>query len=483
MMTRVRLVLLTLAILLAGSHAHAQWSSNTAAGIFYPGNVSVAGNLEVADAAPGAAELSRNGVDWTGSSGLANEWQTWYWNASGGSITFATSTVTGNGFTGNAQRVVYQTVSGTTGGKLYQPILFLKDHQYKISFRYRSYTTLQVVLGDNEAGMVLPPNTGNAIAVTLLASPLIQDRPNLDFYAPGGGVTSVAGTWFEIDDVSVKETTAGNVMVRGLVTGGGAKGLKVGLDGNVGIGIPNPAVQLHVVGSGYSTIAAGRRTDLPSISSLIALDSTSGAWSLQNSSGDLIFFAGGTLGTSTGTERLRLATSGQAVVGGTWAGVQSTDRLAVNGDARFSGTVRGGNIQANYQDVAEWVPASESMSPGMVVVVDDDSHNTVTVSTRPYDTRVAGVVSARPGLLLGIEGPGQEMIATTGRVKVRVDASQAAIHAGDLLVTGRKPGVAMRSEPIEVGGAKIHRPGTLIGKALEPLAQGEAEILVLLSLQ
>ena len=43
--------------------------------------------------------------------------------------------------------------------------------------------------------------------------------------------------------------------------------------------------------------------------------------------------------------------------------------------------------------------------------------------------------------------------------------------------------MAMKSEPLDLGGAKIHRPGTLIGKALEPLAKGTGEILVLLSLQ
>ena len=41
----------------------------------------------------------------------------------------------------------------------------------------------------------------------------------------------------------------------------------------------------------------------------------------------------------------------------------------------------------------------------------------------------------------------------------------------------------MRSEPIEFNGRKIHQPGTIIGKALQPLASGEGEILVLLSLQ
>jgi hypothetical protein len=41
----------------------------------------------------------------------------------------------------------------------------------------------------------------------------------------------------------------------------------------------------------------------------------------------------------------------------------------------------------------------------------------------------------------------------------------------------------MRSEPVSVGGINMHRPGTIIGKALEPLNEGEGEILVLLSLQ
>ena len=41
----------------------------------------------------------------------------------------------------------------------------------------------------------------------------------------------------------------------------------------------------------------------------------------------------------------------------------------------------------------------------------------------------------------------------------------------------------MLSEMLDVGGVKLHRPGTLIGKALEPLESGQGEILVLLSLQ
>ena len=66
---------------------------------------------------------------------------------------------------------------------------------------------------------------------------------------------------------------------------------------------------------------------------------------------------------------------------------------------------------------------------------------------------------------------------------MKVDASRGPINIGDLLVTSDVPGVAMKSEPIEIGGRKMHMPGTLIGKALEPLEKGKGEILVLLSLQ
>ena len=157
--------------------------------------------------------------------------------------------------------------------------------------------------------------------------------------------------------------------------------------------------------------------------------------------------------------------------------------LHVVGNARIDGTLTGTNIQAQYQDVAEWVPATEDLAPGTVVVLDPEIDNTVVKSTRAYDTTVAGVVSAQPGIVLGVAGASKEQVATTGRVRVKVDATAAPIRIGDLLVSGSKPGTAMKSRPIDVGGEVIHRPGTIIGKALEALPAGEGEILVLLSLQ
>jgi hypothetical protein len=154
------------------------------------------------------------------------------------------------------------------------------------------------------------------------------------------------------------------------------------------------------------------------------------------------------------------------------------------GDFTFPGNVIvTGNIAAKYQDVAEWVPAAHALPAATVVVLDPSRANQVQASAKAYDTRVAGVISAQPGLVLGVSAPDKVLVATTGRVRVKVDARRAPIHIGDLLVTSDEQGMAMRSEPLNLGGAQIHRPGTLIGKALQPLESGVGEILVLLSLQ
>src|SRR6266404_3551281 len=152
-------------------------------------------------------------------------------------------------------------------------------------------------------------------------------------------------------------------------------------------------------------------------------------------------------------------------------------KLHVQGDGRFTGNLTvDGNIAAKYQDVAEWVPSSEQIPSGTVVVLDTTKSNQVISSTQSYDTRVAGVVSVQPGIALGESGKSKVLVATTGRVLVKVDATNGPIHIGDLLVTSEITGVAMKSEPIEVGGRRMHMPGTLIGKALEPLEKGSGKI-------
>lgn len=190
--------------------------------------------------------------------------------------------------------------------------------------------------------------------------------------------------------------------------------------------------------------------------------------------GYLGFYTNNGATTFSVVERMRINSAGNVGIGT----ATPAERLHVVGNLKVDG-----NIEAKYQDVAEWVPTTQGLAAGTVVVLDSHRPNHVLASSLPYDTSVAGVVSAQPGLILGEGGEGRVKVATTGRVRVRVDATKGPIKIGDLLVTSDVPGVAMRSEPITVGGRLIHTPGTIIGKALEPLAGGVGEILVLLSLQ
>jgi hypothetical protein len=246
--------------------------------------------------------------------------------------------------------------------------------------------------------------------------------------------------------------------------------------GKVGIGTQTPGVALEVVAQEYGN--AFRAVDTAPVNQGFGAGILFRGRTSASEYGDFgaVRAVKGTVtdGDNSGQLRLQVANA---------AGVLVDAATLWPGRTEFVGTVTGGSIQAQYQDVAEWVPATSDMPPGTVVILNPDQNNEVMPSVDRYDIRVAGVVSEQPGLILGVAGPSKEQIATTGRVRVKVDADAAPIRIGDLLVTSDNPGHAMRSDAIEIQGRKFHQPGTIIGKALEPLASGEGEILVLLSLQ
>jgi len=304
----------------------------------------------------------------------------------------------------------------------------------------------------------------------------------------------------------------------------GAERLRINSVGNVGIGTATPAYKLDVAGPIRSSSGGFVFPDG-------TVQTTAGGGGSQwTTSGANIYYTTGSVGIGTTSPAAKLAVSGVGVNGtATFTGTNWTTHFNYNGDNTEDTYIRGGkttsriilndtntghvliangggnvglgtaspteklevvgnikvsgNINAKYQDVAEWVESSQELVAGTVVILDSSKSNNVVASTQSYDSRVAGVISLRPGLTLGEEGEGRVLVATTGRVKVRVDATNGPIQIGDLLVTSNREGFAMKSLPIEIGGSRIHRPGTLIGKALEPLGSGTGEILVLLSLQ
>jgi hypothetical protein len=142
-----------------------------------------------------------------------------------------------------------------------------------------------------------------------------------------------------------------------------------------------------------------------------------------------------------------------------------------------------GDIRLKNADCAEDfdIAGLQLVEPGSVMVI--DSEGALRPSDRAYDKRVAGVISGagsyKPGLILDKQESSKNRmpIALMGKVYCKVDASYGAIEVGDLLTTSPTLGHAMKADdPMKVFGS-------VIGKALRPLKEGQELIPILIALQ
>lgn len=122
--------------------------------------------------------------------------------------------------------------------------------------------------------------------------------------------------------------------------------------------------------------------------------------------------------------------------------------------------------------------------PGTVVCIDPENPGELEVSRTAYDRRVAGIISGaggiKPGMVMGQEGSqahGSTLVALTGRVFCRANASNGPIQPGDLLTTSDLPGHAMKVTDY------TKAQGAILGKAMSSLKQDQGLVLVLVTLQ
>jgi hypothetical protein len=234
------------------------------------------------------------------------------------------------------------------------------------------------------------------------------------------GTMTAHDLWFRTDNVSrvtIKKTT-----------------------GNVGIGTTSPAKKLDVVGDAAVSGSLG-------------------------------------VGTTNATARLTVqGTSGDLI-----AAYNSSNRVfavSSTGEVRADGAVYAASFNTGSADVAERINTSEWVEAGDVVEIDPDHTGFFRKSADPYSRRVAGIISTSPGVILGNSTDSETgdwddnrpVLAITGRVPVKVTTENGPIQVGDLLVASSAPGVAMRGDPAAAVGC-------VVGKAMEPFAEGEGVVV------
>jgi hypothetical protein len=153
--------------------------------------------------------------------------------------------------------------------------------------------------------------------------------------------------------------------------------------------------------------------------------------------------------------------------------------------ALFEGDVEvTGDIRLTNADCAEDfdIVGLVKVEPGTVMVI--DTEGALRESDRAYDKRVAGVISGagnyKPGLILDKQqdsSSNRMPIALMGKVYCKVDASYGSIEVGDLLTTSPTTGHAMKADD------PMKAFGSVIGKALRPLDEGQGLIPILIALQ
>ncbi len=184
--------------------------------------------------------------------------------------------------------------------------------------------------------------------------------------------------------------------------------------------------------------------------------------------------------------------AGIAVLGqsNTGDGVRGTsvNGIAIHGYGPRAGVFVGnvevtGDVVLTGADCAEEFDVAETVDiePGTVMVLDQDG--VLQQSQIAYDKKVAGVISGagdyRPGMILDrLQSWDNRLpVALVGKVYCKVDAQYAPIDVGDLLTTSSTPGHAMKADD------PFKAFGSVIGKALHPLKDGQGLIPILIALQ
>ena len=173
---------------------------------------------------------------------------------------------------------------------------------------------------------------------------------------------------------------------------------------------------------------------------------------------------------NAGTSKFTVTAHGTTTIGdGTTnnqAGLQiGYGGLCVDNDgtctASTTGRISSVSTYAGNSDLAEMYFSSQNLLPGEIVTT--DGFLSVRRATEDTKERVLGVISTKPGLLLGyddsslIANQSGYPVALSGRVPVRLSDENGPITVGDPLTLSSLPGIAMKATEADM----------IVGYALE----------------
>ena len=217
--------------------------------------------------------------------------------------------------------------------------------------------------------------------------------------------------------------------------------------GEITVDTTNSTLRIH------NGVTAGGSGNLATVAYVDNAISALSADSISNGTSNVkVLSSGGNVAITIG---------GSGIVSFTADGIVNDQANGVGNIGNATGyfnTVFAQATSAQYADVAEKYLADSAYQPGTVVEIGGSAEVTETRSFA--STRIAGVVSTDPALIMNSGQSGQHSVAIAllGRVPCRVAGH---IRRGDLLCSSTLAGHAV-SLP-----ADQYRPGAVIGKALE----------------
>jgi hypothetical protein len=239
-----------------------------------------------------------------------------------------------------------------------------------------------------------------------------------------------------------------------------AERMRITSAGNVGIGTSSPIARLDVTGNSFATanVNFAQRTDDTVVSTAVTWGSSSGNWMVRNNTGALTFNSGNTIGSSVGTERMRIDSSGNVGIGTS----SPAHKLHVAGNAFVP---LGSSYYCFTADYGMGTPDSAGLQ---IYSATSDG------SGIRFGGRASGTFTER----MRIDGSGYLLV---GQTSAGVPSSSARIYSGQLFLDPNQTASNAANTFFEASTGKIWRSTSSIRYKtnVQDYAKGLAEVLKL----